>query len=455
MIDLTLDRLKRPAITGLVPNFGTTVEVTEKNKGGLSTAEVDANMALPYELQREVNVSTSDTTSIVEYNAKLALVGDEIITLKLLNGSFAGCTVKITNRGSQTNRIEFNDNDALSVGPTQSYTLEWTGGNWWLGKENEDILKVTFTVEGDLNQSGTLCVADVDLDTIKEYARSGIPIHVIVRNITPTSGIYTMSLSNVTAITKDGSGGEYTHLRISGTSDVYGITRYISITIEDSAQAKIYSSNRKNTFSTTSTSGTLLKIMYPKQLHRGEKIILECTNGWSDEELKYIWCSGRSYQIAHSDVKVEGPLTIELEVTGSVFYITADLKGNIPHKEITTEVVAYEGSASDTSNTLSEVTIGTAIIRRRWDGSDSVEIQIPSYKSTTTYNYYKNVIRLKESVNIKKGVIRAVQIVNQDKPLQAYFDIISCESFPGSRSFGDMLLVKNVSSGAMLQISMR
>ena len=146
MIDLTLDRLKRPAIKGSIYNFGTTVEVTNKNKGGLSTTEVDANVALAYELQREVNISASDTTSIVEYNAKLAFVGDEFITLKLLNGSFTGCTVKIANRGSQTNRIEFNDNDALSVGPTQSYTLEWTGGNWWLGKEDADILKVTFTL---------------------------------------------------------------------------------------------------------------------------------------------------------------------------------------------------------------------------------------------------------------------------------------------------------------------
>ena len=171
MIDLTLDRFKRPAIKGSIYNFGTTVEVTDKNKGGLSTTEVDANMALAYELMREVNVSASDETSIVEYNAKLAFVGDEVITLKMLNGSFTGCTVKITNRGSQTNRIEFNDNDALSVGPTQSYTLEWTGGNWWLGKEDADILKVTFTVSGDTTQfqggKDIPCVSDIPIETIK------------------------------------------------------------------------------------------------------------------------------------------------------------------------------------------------------------------------------------------------------------------------------------------------
>lgn len=455
MIDLTLDRLKRPAITGLVPSFGTTVEVTEKNKGGLSTTEVDANMALAYELQREVNVSTSDTTSIVEHDAKVALIGDETITLTLQGASYGGCELKITNRGSQTNRIEFNDNDALSVGPTQSYTLEWTGRNWWLGKENEDILKITFTVEGNLNQSGTRCLADVDLDTIKEYARSGIPIHVIVRNITPEAGIHTMSLCNVTAITQDGSDGEYTHLVISGTSDIYGITRYIRITIDGSASAKIYSSQRKNSFSTTATSGTLLQMRYPNRLSTGERIILECANGWSDEEKKYIWCEGAKYSIEYSDVKVDNPFTIELEVIDTVCYITAVLSGSIPRKEITSAVVTYAGSASETSNNITEVNVGTARIRRGWDGYADVNIEIPSYKSTTTYNYYKNVITLKEGkFKLKRGVIIATQIVNATTPLTTYFDIISCEFFPGSRDLGNALLVKNVSSGAVLQIYM-
>ena len=454
MIDLTLDRLKRPAIKGSIYNFGTTVEVTNKNKGGLSTTEVDANMALQYELMREVNVSASDETSIVEYNAKLAFVGDEVITLKLLNGSFTGCTVKVTNRGTQTSRIEFNDNDALSVGPTQSYTLEWTGGNWYLGKEDADILKVTFTVEGELNQRGTRCVADVELDTIKEYARSGIPIHVIVINITSTDGTYTMHLCNVTAITQEGSDGEFTHLRISGTSDVYGITRYISITIDGSASAKIYSSNRENTFSTSVTSGTLLQINYPKQLSTGDRFILHCFNGWSDEETKYIWFSGVKYSIMYSDVKVDNPFTIELEVTGSVLSIRDVLEGYIPVKKITAEVVSYTGTVTESSNNLSELNIGTANIKRMWDGTMSVSIEIPSYKSTTTYNYYKNVIIVKKDIKLKQGIIIANQIVNPNTPLSTYFEPIICGFFPGNRSLGDALIVKNVASGASLQIVM-
>ena len=61
MISLTLNKLKRPALLNLVPKFGTLVEKNDINKGGLSTAEVDVNMTLPFELMREIEVSSSDT----------------------------------------------------------------------------------------------------------------------------------------------------------------------------------------------------------------------------------------------------------------------------------------------------------------------------------------------------------------------------------------------------------
>lgn len=234
MIDLTLDRFKRPAIKGSIYNFGTTVEVTDKNKGGLSTTEVDANMALTYELMREVNVSASDETSIVEYNAKLAFVGDEVITLKMLNGSFTGCTVKITNRGSQTNRIEFNDNDALSVGPTQSYTLEWTGGNWYLGKEDADILKVTFTVEGEITQfqggKDIPCVSDVPIETIKEYAKTGAPIEAIIKVDVGGGYVITYTCNNIATATSITSAGEMTQIILSGW--MYEGEKQIFLTLE-------------------------------------------------------------------------------------------------------------------------------------------------------------------------------------------------------------------------------
>lgn len=251
MIDLTLDRLKRPAIKGAIYNFGTTVDVTNKNKGGLSTTEVDANMALQYELMREVNVSTSDETSIVEYNAKLAFVGDEVITLKMLNGSFTGCTVKITNRGSQTNRIEFNDNDALSVGPTQSYTLEWTGGNWYLGKEDADILKVTFTVEGDVAQvqegKDIPCVSDVPIETIKEYAKTGVPIEAIIKVPMGGGNVVTYTCNNIATTTTSSSAGEMTQLVLSGWMYVEEQQVFLTLAVNSNDDIKLNTKTVDNT----------------------------------------------------------------------------------------------------------------------------------------------------------------------------------------------------------------
>ena len=155
MIDLTLDRLKRPAITGLVPNFGTTVEVTEKNKGGLSTTEIDANMALVYELQREVNVSTSDTTSIVEHEAKVALIGNETITLTLQGASYGGCELKITNRGSQTATILYNEGASIQIPPRGYLRFIWTLQDWWVEQRRNpqedggNIQTYTYVVDSD------------------------------------------------------------------------------------------------------------------------------------------------------------------------------------------------------------------------------------------------------------------------------------------------------------------
>lgn len=157
MIDLTLDRLKRPAIPGLRPTFGTTVEVTDKTKGGLSTTEVDANIALAYELQREVIVSTSDETSIVEYNAKIAIVADEAVTLKMNGASYGGCDIKITNRGTATATVEYNESGSIQIPPDGYIRMEWTSREWWV----EDTMNVqpvganikTFTYVVDSDQA--------------------------------------------------------------------------------------------------------------------------------------------------------------------------------------------------------------------------------------------------------------------------------------------------------------
>ena len=97
MIDLTLNSVLHPDLVGLKPPFGTIIERTAENKGGLSTAQTDNNMAMPFALMRPVTVAISDTTSKVEYDAKLLLTGDTPLTIHLDDAAYEGCTVTIVN----------------------------------------------------------------------------------------------------------------------------------------------------------------------------------------------------------------------------------------------------------------------------------------------------------------------------------------------------------------------
>lgn len=100
MIDLTLNSFLHPDLVGLKPPFGTIIERTAENKGGLSTAQTDNNMAMPFALMRPVTVATSDSTSKVEYDAKLLLTGDTPLTIHLDDATYQGCTVTIVNGSS-------------------------------------------------------------------------------------------------------------------------------------------------------------------------------------------------------------------------------------------------------------------------------------------------------------------------------------------------------------------
>lgn len=130
MINLTLNKLKRPALQNLVPKFGTKVEKNDINKGGLSTAEVDLNMTLPFELMREIEVSSSDTTTKIQYDAKIAIVGSDPVTLTLDQATYKGCTITIKNRNTEQATIIVSEDGQKNLGPNKSLVLEWDGTTW-------------------------------------------------------------------------------------------------------------------------------------------------------------------------------------------------------------------------------------------------------------------------------------------------------------------------------------
>ena len=147
MINLTLNQLKRPALSNLVPKFGTKVEKNDINKGGLSTEEVDRNITLPFELMREVEVSSSDTTTKIQYDAKIAIVGSAPVTLTLDKASYKGCVITITNRSTEQATIVLSEDNQKNIESKKSLVLEWDGTAW-----NDTALVVDSTVSEESNK---------------------------------------------------------------------------------------------------------------------------------------------------------------------------------------------------------------------------------------------------------------------------------------------------------------
>ena len=147
MINLTLNQLKRPALSNLVPKFGTKVEKNDINKGGLSTEEVDRNVTLPFELMREVEVSSSDTTTKIQYDAKIAIVGSGPVTLTLDKASYKGCVITITNRSTEQATIVLSEDNQKNIESKKSLVLEWDGTAW-----NDTALVVDSTVLEESNK---------------------------------------------------------------------------------------------------------------------------------------------------------------------------------------------------------------------------------------------------------------------------------------------------------------
>lgn len=137
MIDLTLNGFLHPDILGLSPQFGTIITRDAENKGGLSTAQTDTNMGLPFSLMRPVPVSSSDTTSQIEFDAKLLITGSSEVTITLDRAVYEGCRLTITNRASESaiitgEKIEGGAGGRINLGINCVLELNYTESDGWI-----------------------------------------------------------------------------------------------------------------------------------------------------------------------------------------------------------------------------------------------------------------------------------------------------------------------------------
>lgn len=149
MIDLTLQGFLVPNILGYDPPFGTKVETTVENRGGLTTRQVNDNIMLPFAKQRAVVVSQTDATTNVEYDAKIILRSlDEItpdedageaggetlpeatLTLTLGDGGYEGCVVTILCMNASSPAVLCASGENFNLLPGTILMLAWTGQEW-------------------------------------------------------------------------------------------------------------------------------------------------------------------------------------------------------------------------------------------------------------------------------------------------------------------------------------
>lgn len=133
MIDLTLDSILIPYIDGYTQPFGTMIEKTHANKGGLSTREVNNNIISAFGKMRPVIISFDEETSNrVEYDARLLINAESQITLILHNASYMGCTINIINQTALTHTLSctsVSQNTPIIPANTQIELL-WNGTAW-------------------------------------------------------------------------------------------------------------------------------------------------------------------------------------------------------------------------------------------------------------------------------------------------------------------------------------
>lgn len=161
MIDLTLNGFLHPDILGLSPQFGTIITRDAENKGGLSTAQTDTNMGLPFSLMRPVPVSSSDTTSQIEFDAKILITGNSEVTITLDRAVYEGCRLTITNRASESAiitgaKIEGVAGGRINIGINCVLELNYTESDGWI-YSNSIVGEIRTLTETDAPAGWLIC----------------------------------------------------------------------------------------------------------------------------------------------------------------------------------------------------------------------------------------------------------------------------------------------------------
>lgn len=136
-IDTSLNSFQVPALSEYVPEFG-----TKKSSGGLSTAEVNENIMMPFKRQRAYIISEDTETTDIEADSKFIFIDSlqDSTTLTLGDGS-RGICVQVHNLSS-VEQIVVASEETYSV-PANSFLFFIYNTSWI----NEEILNKRLMLE--------------------------------------------------------------------------------------------------------------------------------------------------------------------------------------------------------------------------------------------------------------------------------------------------------------------
>jgi hypothetical protein len=188
-LDLTLNSFEVPALSEYIPPFG-----HKKQKGGLSTQEVNNNIMMPFLNMRPTIVTENSVTTRIEYDAKLVFFANlqNAVNLDLEKASYIGCEILIYNLSAHACTV--NKNTWNYTVPAGGYIkLKWNGSAWSQG--------VSSAVQAAIRDA----VADRYSTTETMTSNTWIDGKPIYRRVLVTTTAFTLTESWINIVTYCGN----------------------------------------------------------------------------------------------------------------------------------------------------------------------------------------------------------------------------------------------------------
>lgn len=143
ILDLTLDALQIPGLPTFTPVFG-----TKKADGdGLTTAEVNNNVLMPWSRQRPFTIAENSSTGNVEADTRIVL-STGCLSFTLGNGTFNGVRVEFYNSTNTYIQLVTSIDTGWIV-PYQKMQLVWFADSWYVddGHQVGEIINIGHDIE--------------------------------------------------------------------------------------------------------------------------------------------------------------------------------------------------------------------------------------------------------------------------------------------------------------------